>query len=328
MTFLNSTYGLKQIAKGVYGAAQPEIAPYYLERIWVPNASADLQGIVAGLVRKAREAAAQAVEGLREAEAALLNELGLSDWRAPEPLTYTGTAGAVATSGRLDAQHFTPAWPALRAMLATRASLTAIGDVATVNRRGIQPIFVENGDMPVIASQNITPDGISLETLQRCDSTKMAPPDLERVRVQSDDALIYTTGAYVGRAAPYIFTEPAIASNHVNILRLSNYDPVIASILLNSPIGREQTKIHARGSAQAELYPSDIALFELPEVTEATVTLTRRLYASGQMALDRTRTVLKVARRIVEMAIEVSEEDAIQLASDLNSAGTDGAVTA
>ena len=40
--FLNGHYGKSQIDRGVYGAAQPEIAPYYLRNIWVPTVSVSL----------------------------------------------------------------------------------------------------------------------------------------------------------------------------------------------------------------------------------------------------------------------------------------------
>ena len=42
---------------------------------------------------------------------------------------------------------------------------------------------------------------------------------------------------------------------HVNILRVENANPVYVAFVLNSLIGRMQTKQVVTGSAQAELYP-------------------------------------------------------------------------
>ena len=38
--------------------------------------------------------------------------------------------------------------------------------------------------------------------------------------IQQNDLLIYTTGAYIGRTNVYLRDAPAMASNHVNMLRL------------------------------------------------------------------------------------------------------------
>ena len=39
VAFFNSLYGKAQILRGRYGAAQPEVAPYYLRNIWIPRFS-------------------------------------------------------------------------------------------------------------------------------------------------------------------------------------------------------------------------------------------------------------------------------------------------
>src|SRR6185312_1027337 len=64
MTFLNTKYGLGQIEKGAYGAAQPELAPYYLQRIWIPAASDRLQSEISRLIHEAREASSSTADQL------------------------------------------------------------------------------------------------------------------------------------------------------------------------------------------------------------------------------------------------------------------------
>jgi restriction endonuclease S subunit len=83
--------------------------------------------------------------------------------------------------------------------------------------------------------------------------------------IQHGDLLIYTTGAYIGRINAYLSDAPAMASNHVNILRLTaDIDPAYMALVFQSVIGQLQTQQHARGSAQAELYPSDLDRFVVP----------------------------------------------------------------
>ncbi|OEU82265.1 MAG: hypothetical protein BA865_04745 [Desulfobacterales bacterium S5133MH4] len=83
--------------------------------------------------------------------------------------------------------------------------------------------------------------------------------------ILKNDLLIYATGAYIGRTNAYLRSAPALASNHVNILRLiPGIDAAYMALVFQSVIGQFQTQKHARGSAQAELYPADIDRFVVP----------------------------------------------------------------
>ena len=147
--------------------------------------------------------------------------------------------------------------------------------------------------------------------MDRVRSEKIRPQALSSATIERGDVLIYTTGAYVGRAAPYLSDLPALASNHVNILPLNGIDAIYASLVLNSVIGRLQTRIHSRGSAQAELYPRDIALFQLPLAGDATVEELREQYEQAQTLRSESERLLSTAKRAVEIAIEDNEEAAL-----------------
>jgi hypothetical protein len=311
MTFLNSSYGKAQIDKGVYGAAQPELAPYYLQRIWIPTASNALQQEVAKLISKASLAASSSEMALKECEVNLLHSIGLDGWSPPNVLSYVASASAVTSSGRLDAEHFSPAWLDLRSAVPKEIEFVSLGSRIAFNGRGIQPIYDEDGDLRVVASQNIRPEGIEHAALDRVRSEEIRPQALSSATIMRGDVLIYTTGAYVGRAAPYLSDLPALASNHVNILRMQGVDAIYASLVLNSVVGRLQTRIHSRGSAQAELYPRDIALFQLPLPGDATVEELREQYEQAQALRSESEHLLSTAKRAVEIAIEDNEEAAL-----------------
>ncbi|MCW8966729.1 MAG: hypothetical protein OQK82_08615, partial [Candidatus Pacearchaeota archaeon] len=85
-------------------------------------------------------------------------------------------------------------------------------------------------------------------------------------QVKKSDILIYTTGANIGRTNVYYSEEKALASNHVNILRLPSENPYYVGFVLNNKVGRMQTDKFSTGSAQAELYPKDIEKFLIPFV--------------------------------------------------------------
>ena len=82
-----------------------------------------------------------------------------------------------------------------------------------------------------------------------------------KARIYRNDILTYTTGANIGRTQVYLSNEKALASNHVNILRIEHENPVYVAFVLNSKIGRLQTEQLSAGSTQQELYPKDIDNF-------------------------------------------------------------------
>ena len=138
-----------------------------------------------------------------------------------------------------------------------------VREIRRVNRRGIQPTYVEGGTHAVVNSQHLGPKHINYDGLER--TTEKLFHATPEAHIRKDDLLIYTTGAYIGRTNVYLDDTPAFASNHVNILRLSpDIDHAYMAMVFQSIIGQFQTQKHARGSAQAELYPSDIDKFIVP----------------------------------------------------------------
>jgi restriction endonuclease S subunit len=122
---------------------------------------------------------------------------------------------------------------------------------------------VQNGKVDVINSQHLGPRHIDYEGLEKTYAASFAAAS--EAHIQRDDLLIYTTGAYIGRTNTYLSDAPAMASNHVNILRLRpGIDAAYMAMVFQSVVGQFQTQKYARGSAQAELYPADIDRFLVP----------------------------------------------------------------
>ena len=197
-----------------------------------------------------------------QAQQLLESELGLDKLRFDKPVGYTARFSELELSHRTDAQHYQPRFTRLLEHLA-RFPTRRIRDIRRYNRRGIQPVYVDGGTHAVVNSQHLGPKHIDYDGLQK--TTEHIFNASPEAHIQPDDLLIYTTGAYIGRTNVYLDEAPAFASNHVNILRLSpDIDHACMAMVFQSIIGEFQTQKHARGSAQAELYPADIDKFVVP----------------------------------------------------------------
>lgn len=148
------------------------------------------------------------------------------------------------------------------------------------------------------------------DNLERTDSRYW---DLQREsRVFNQDILIYTTGANVGRTNIYLEDEKALASNHVNILRVRDENQIYIGFVLNSIIGRLQTRKLITGTAQAELYPTDIDQFLLPFIASDKQNQISAFVQESHAARREAKTLLAKAKRAVEIAIEEGEEKAME----------------
>lgn len=233
-----------------------------LRQLPIPPIKKDEQEAIDDLFWKSRHCLKTSSDAYTQAQQLLESELGLDKLRFDKPVGYTARFSELELSHRTDAQHYQPRFTRLLEHLAKFPS-KPIRDIRRYNRRGIQPVYVNDGSHAVVNSQHLGPKHINYDGLQK--TTEHIFNASPEAHIQPDDLLIYTTGAYIGRTNVYLDEAPAFASNHVNILRLSpDIDHAYMAMVFQSIIGQFQTQKHARGSAQAELYPADIDKFVVP----------------------------------------------------------------
>ena len=116
----------------------------------------------------------------------------------------------------------------------------------------------------------------------------------------------------------YNLDMPALASNHVNILRVNYKYPQYIAFVINSLIGRLQTERLSTGSAQQELYPKDIDNFIIPLVREDIQIQIEKNINEFSYLQKQSKKLLKYAVKIVEIAIEKDEKVAVSYFENLS----------
>ena len=246
-------------------------------------------------------------------EETLLRALGLEGWQPPEPLTYTRQASDVFAAGRFDAEHFQPRYLAMLDKVRRHAKrCRQVQEFAERCDRGEQPEYFDDGPLAVITSKHILETGLDYESFDHTQAEYWDNADFTSARIHTNDILTYTTGAKVGRTACYLAKDRALASNHVNLLRIEGENPLYVAAVMNSMIGRWQTRMLVSGSAQVELYSTDIRRFVIPFVDEKTQNATTDSVRKSYTARRRAHALLERAKRAVEIAIEESESAALK----------------
>jgi len=300
--YLNTAYGYSEMQRWFQGQVQPHLSLKDARNLWVSIPDMKVQERIAGLVKQAASFRTKAKTSYDEAQSCLEFELGLEKLPFNDPIHYVAQFRQVLTSHRMDAAYYHLRYAQLIQHLKT-GQWIELGRLAEKNCRGVQPVYVDNGEVDVVNSQHLGPHHLDYGALSKTTQAAfMATPEAQ---IRYGDILIYATGAYVGRANVYLRHNRALASNHVHIVRLSNHtDPAYMAIVLSSPVGTFQTEKHARGSAQAELYPSDIAQFVVPLIEPEKQQAIGDLVRESLAAQDASLRLLEQAKHCVEALIE------------------------
>ncbi len=325
---LMTKFGTRQVQRLARPTGQFNLNLKEVAAIEIPYASIPFQQKITDIILENQAITHRAEALYAEAEALLLDALGLRDWQ-PETYTYTiGNTAFMATKtqsivtasdmmryNRLDAEFWQPKYDAMMDIITKNAiEVKKIATLLYYNQRGSQPNYIENGTVKVINSRHIKDKYLDYANFETTDETNYK--DEVKAHVFKNDILTYTTGANVGRTNVYLAEDEALASNHVNILRVKK-DAVYIAFVMNSIIGLTQTERMTTGSAQAELYPKDIAAMQIPFINAATIAQIEDKLAGYEYRKSASRTLLHRAKRAVEMYIEEDEAAAMRyLASE------------
>lgn len=300
-TYLNSDVGKKLMVRGVYGAGQPHVAPKYVKEIPFPEYLIRYSEDIDKLIISSRKKSQDSENFYKKAKELLEIELRLEQLLFPKENYSIGSFSSVVSDYRLDAQHFQKKFDILLDHI-QKFSNTTIKERKIINRRGLQPKYLENGKIRVVTSQHITSTHLAYNELEK---TSLSGFEKSReAHIKKNDLLIYTTGAYIGQTNIYDSDLPAMASNHVNILRVDGIESGYLSVLMPSIIGKLQTEKHSRGSAQAELYPSDIDKFVIPLIDSNKQIEISNLLRDSLLAKKESEQLLAQAKKQVEDLIE------------------------
>jgi len=169
---------------------------------------------------------------------------------------------------RLDVSYFTPeVREKLRQLDKLSSKLVNLDKICLSINRGRQPIYHDNGEIPIIKTVDISKEGfINWELVTKTDFEFFDKNTLSQVK--KEDILLTSTG--FGSLGKLIFLEEereAVVDGHITIIRVNKElaIPKFIFIFLKSSFGKVQIDRKVRGSTgQIEIYPTDIKSILIP----------------------------------------------------------------
>lgn len=311
-TYLTSSFGRALTDRWKRGAVQMGLILEDMDQFPVPRFSLQLEERVAEAVRGAFKAAQSSAMAVNDAEIALLQSLGLADWKTLESLSYVRSSNDAFAAGRLDAQYFHPAKTKAFAILSALSNCT-VGDHFNSIRELWQP-----------------DDDSGPDTVRNYDLTDALSPFLDGAKEPSHRTTIASTkkairggDLVVSRLRSYLKEiaivqsggdVPMVASTEYIVLRPKQFGgvPVEALMLfLRSALPQVVFKWSQDGSAHPRFDEKELLRLPLPEVLiqnpDDYVDAVRAVIAERERATQ----LLNAAKRAVEIAIEQDEVSAL-----------------
>lgn len=310
--FLNTSYGRKLIDKGMYGAAQPEIAPFYLYQIPTPVLREDFYSLIETIYKKSFDSISNSRKLYSQAEQILLSELGLVNWKPKHRLSFVKNFSDTQTSERIDAEYFQPMYEDVVKSVKSSKNHASLGDIVSI-KKCIEPgseAYQDSG-IPFLRVSNLSKFGLNSDNQQFIsealyDSLKAHQPKKGEILLSKDA----TPGI-----AYYLKDAPGKMVPSGGILRVTVKDPdrvyrEYLTLVLNSAIVQKQIERDAGGSIINHWLVDQVKNTLIPILPALVQKKIAEKVNQSFSDREQSKSLLDIAKRGVEMAIEKNEKDA------------------
>ncbi|MDO9394199.1 MAG: restriction endonuclease subunit S [Methylotenera sp.] len=319
-TFLLTKYGRFQTLRESTGNVQLNLFIYKIGLLQVPSVSRDFQSLIESTVKNGHKLIEQSKTSYAQAEQTLLEAVRLSPSSPallPEGegvnINIKTFAQSFGTSGRLDAEYYQPKYEAMMAKIASQTHARLV-DVVKI-KKSIEPgsdAYADEG-LPFIRVSDFSKHGLT--TPDKCLSDAYVQDNhtlLESLKPKAKTVLFSKDGS-VGTA--YLLREDlhGVTSGAILHLSLKRDDvlPEYLTLVLNSQLVQMQAERDAGGSIILHWRVGEIENVILPIIDLTTQTNISQLVHTSFTLKAQSEHLLNVAKRAVEMAIELDEASAM-----------------
>ncbi len=308
VAFLNSKYGRIEIEKYSIASNQVNFSPAKFRQLRIPAFSEDLNNFIEELTYQAFEKLEKSKTTYTAAENILLSEIGLTNFTpSNEPVNIKTFSESFTTSGRLDAEYYSPKYEDIeKALTGCVGGYCQIKDAFTQNKSTFKIEEKETYQYVEIGSVNVSTGEITPLELLGSD----LPPNAKRI-LRKGDVILSKVRTYRGAAA-IIDKDGYVGSSAFTVLRENgkvNKETLL--VFLKSKILREYSLKPNTGTSYPVIVDEDVLSFPLPLIPLAKQSEIAALITQSFSLKKQSEHLLEVAKRAVEIAIEQDEAAAM-----------------
>jgi restriction endonuclease S subunit len=319
ITFLNSKFGESYFERLKTGNVQPWLNLQQIKRLKIPIFEQKFQEVIERIVHKSFSSRNQSKSLYSQAEQLLLSELGLLDWKPKHTLSFIKNYSDTQKAERIDAEYFQPKYEEIiEAVKKYKGGFDTLADLTKLVGHPSNPPYetsnIENKTF--IITQKHLANYFPADNFWKDEEALYTTDEfIEKNRkfiLQKNDIILYSVGAYIGKANLYNASIKATIGSFLTLIRpkIEKINPFYLLVFLNSKIGQELTRRNSRGLAQQYIYPYDTKQVIVPILETKVQKEIERLILEGQKSHNSSKSLLEIAKRGVEIAIEKDEPEA------------------
>jgi restriction endonuclease S subunit len=325
--YLNSYYGRNYLWYLSRQTEQVNLNCREIEKLLIPAFSLSLTSLISNLHKEAYSLNEKSEKIYLHAEQILLSELGLLNWKPRQQLSFIKNFSDTQAADRIDAEYFQPMYNEIVDKFQKNYDCDILENLTMLIGHPSNPPYANDDSKNktfiitqrhlgnYFPSDNFWEDSEALYTIE--DFIKKN----KRYILQKKDIILYSVGAYIGKANIYNSDIKATIGSFLTLIRpdQQKINPYYLLVFLNSEFGKQMTRRCSRGMAQQYVYPFDIKEFVIPLISKSKQTEIEKKMLNALDAKTSSKRLLNIAKRGVELAIEKSEKDAEKwIAEEMN----------
>ncbi len=312
-TFLNSKFGIQDVKRRArISINQSNVSASELKKVEIPLLSINFQNKIKPLFDISFNFISESKKLYDESEQLLLSELGLLDWKPKHELSFVKNFSDTQQAERIDAEYFQPEYEEIIEVVKKyKGGFDKLGNLVKI-KKSIEPgseAYQENG-IPFVRVSNISKFELS-DNNQQFISEKLYT-ELKNYQPRKGEILL-SKDATPG-IAYYLNEEPEqmIVSGGILRLKIESQQvlPEYLTLILNSVIVQKQIERDVGGSVINHWRQDHVKSTMIPILENAKQKEIKELVEQSFFNRKQSKSLLEIAKRGVEIAIEKSEEEA------------------
>jgi len=317
--FFQTYFGFKQIERQLKISAQPTISTEIISKLKFPLVSSPFKRIIANQLNRSFEVDKQSQQTYTQAEAILLEELGLKDFEpSNEPVNIKSFKESFLSTGRLDAEYYQKKYEQVIEKIKSK-DYDYLQNLVSI-KKSIEPgsKYYSDTGIPFLRVADYNKFGLSEPDKKLSDEFVKANQELISDLKPKKETILFSKDGSVGTA--YMLRKDAnfITSGailHLKVKDKSNVIPEYLTLALNSKVVQMQAERDAGGSIILHWRVSEIENVIVPLIDYPKQQQIAELIEESFALKKQSEVLLETAKRAVEIAIEEDEEKAVEYIS-------------
>ncbi|MFZ6015260.1 MAG: restriction endonuclease subunit S [Patescibacteria group bacterium] len=309
--FLNTKYGIQDVKRRArISINQSNVSSSELQKVEIPLLSISFQSKLKPLFNRAFQLILDSKSFYSQVEQLLLSELGLLDWKPKHELTFIKNFSDIQKAERFDAEYFQPKYEEIiNTVKGYKGGYSELGDFVSSYSMGhpfSSDSYVEDG-VYLIRINNIQKGNLELSNASKIphEDVNLSKKDI----VKENDILISMSGT-IGNSCKIPSGVKAVVNQRIFKFTPRNYNPDVLPLIINSPVGVQQLIRIGTGGVQTNISGFDILKIKVPCLNEQVQKDIAENIKQSEKSKKLSKSLLEIAKRGVEMAIEKDEEEA------------------